>query len=437
MNITKKEKYLLGILGAVLISVLYYQFVYTPQINKYEELNTAKNEKQQEYNDIINTINKIDEQKGKAKGLTQIISEKSSIFYPEIIQEYIILEVDKLLADSGLLGTISFSEITSGQVEAVIGGVNSNITTSFDSIVEEYNSKFPSEVEESKEENTSEEDVTETIENQIESNQGLASGNESTEETIENVEVTPDSNATTEQIKVSLNFSGSYTALKQFIKLANESTRKIVISNISLSGKGEGEEVSGTMNLEFYGIPKLGNVDSAYYEWVLDNAYGKNYPFSSGAANGSSIEGLINSTEVYDFIMVVKPVSSDLPAIMLGQANDESNGSYLYSDSSEIENVEIIFTERDGKFYYKYKVGATQYPLDYNADGIEFVPKSENIILNTLSTVRIGDEDKSGANIVIKNTTSRAVEVVIEGEDTARPRITITGEGAEVKVTKK
>ena len=437
MKITKKEKYLLGILGAVLISVLYYQFVYTQQINKYEELNITKNEKQQEYNDIINTINKIDEQKGKAKGLTQIISEKSSIFYPEIIQEYIILEVDKLLADSGLLGTISFSEITSGQVEAVTDGVNSNITTSFDSIVEEYNSKFPSEVEEGKEANTSEEDVTETIENQIESDQELASENGSTEETIENVEVTPDSSATTEQIKVSLNFSGSYTALKQFIKLANESTRKIVISNISLSGKGEGEEVSGTMNLEFYGIPKLGNVDSAYYEWVLDNAYGKNYPFSSGAANGSSIESLINSTEVYDFIMVVKPVSSDLPAIMLGEGNDTTNASYLYSDSSEIENVEIIFTEKDGKLYYKYKVGATQYPLDYNADGVEFVPKTENIILNTLSTVRIGDEDKSGANIVIKNTTSRVVEVVIEGEDTARPRITITGEGAEVKVTKK
>lgn len=437
MKITKKEKYLLGILGAVLLSVLYYQFVYTPQINKYEELNISKNEKQQEYDDIMNTINKMDEQKGKAKGLTQIISEKSSMFYPEIIQEYIILEVDKLLADSGLLGTISFSEITSGQVEIVTDGVNSNITTSFDLIVDEYNSKFPEEVEVSEQENDSEESVTETIESQVETNQDLVSVNESTEETVENIDVDPDTNATAEQIKVSLNFSGSYTALKKFIKLANESARKIVITNISLSGKGEGEEVSGTMNLEFYGIPKLGNTDSAYYEWVLENTYGKDYPFSSGAANGSSIESLVNSTEVYDFIMVAKSVSSDLPAIMLGQSNDTTNASYLYSDSSEVENVEVIFTEKDGKFYYKYKVGATQYPLDYNADGIEFVPKSENIILNTLSTVRIGDEDKSGANIVIKNITSRVVEVIIEGEDTARPRISITSEGAEVKVTKK
>lgn len=174
----EKEKYLLGILGAVLLSVLYYQFVYTPQINKYEELNISKNEKQQEYEDIMNTINKMDEQKGKAKGLTQIISEKSSMFYPEIIQEYIILEVDKLLADSGLLGTISFSEITSGQVEIVTDGVNSNITTSFDPIVDEYNSKFPEEVEVSEQENDSEESVTETIESQVETNQDLVSVND-------------------------------------------------------------------------------------------------------------------------------------------------------------------------------------------------------------------------------------------------------------------
>lgn len=428
MKITKKEKYLLGILGTVLISVLYYQFVYTHQVNRYEELKSIRDAKQQEYQDIMNTISNIDEQKGKVKGLTQIISEKSSIFYPQIIQEYIILEVDKLLSDSGLLGTISFSEITSGQVEVVTDGVNSHITTSFDSIVDEFNSKFPEEIEENTETNSSQD--------QINQEQSVTENKES-EAATEGIEATPDSTATAEQIKVSLNFSGSYSSLKKFIKLVNENTRKIVITNISLSGKGENEQVSGTMNLEFYAIPKLGNTDSEYYDWLLNNTYGKSYPFSTGAAGGSTIEGLVNSTEVYDFIMVNKPVSSDLPAVMLGQSNDSTNSSYLYSDNSEIENVEIIFTEKDGKLYYKYKVGATQYPLDYNADGVEFSPKSENIILNILSTVRIGDEDKSGANIVIKNNTTRVVEVIIENEDSARPRVSITSEGAEVKVSRK
>ena len=36
MKISKKEKMLLGVLGTVLVSVIYYQFVYVNQVEKLE-----------------------------------------------------------------------------------------------------------------------------------------------------------------------------------------------------------------------------------------------------------------------------------------------------------------------------------------------------------------------------------------------------------------
>ena len=58
MKISKKEKYLLGVLGTILVSVLYYQFIYTPQVEKLENLKAIKLEKEAKYDEIIETIKK-------------------------------------------------------------------------------------------------------------------------------------------------------------------------------------------------------------------------------------------------------------------------------------------------------------------------------------------------------------------------------------------
>lgn len=433
MKISKKEKYLLGILGTVLVSVMYYQFVYTPQVNRIENLKLERDEKKQEYTTIMETIRTLDERKGKIKGLNQQIIDKSNPFYPEIIQENLILELDKLLADSNLKGTISFSTITVGQVEMVTDGVNSNLQTSFDSIVDEYNSNFKEELQESQTEgqNTEDQATTETIVQEEQNQEVISSDTNSGEIQIS------DNTATVEQIKVSLSFTGSYTALKDFVRLVNTNERKIVITNISLSGQGEGEDVSGSMNLEFYAIPKLGDTDSEYYIWLLNNTYGKEYPFSNSAASGTTIEELASNDSAYDFIMLSKPITSDIPSVMIGKANDEQNISYVYSDNSEVEIVEVVLTEQNGKYYYKYKAGNSQYPLSYNGNGIEFTPVGDEILINIISTKRLSDDDKSGISIVLTNNTNKEVNVVIENEDESRPRVSIASEGNNVKITNK
>lgn len=135
--------------------------------------------------------------------------------------------------------------------------------------------------------------------------------------------------------------------------------------------------------------------------------------------------------------MVSKPISSDLPTVMLGQANDTSNLSYVYADNSGTETVELVLTEETGRYYFKYKAGSNTYPLSYNGNGIEFKPLGDKIVLNILSTKRLNEEDLSGIALTITNNTKKEVEVIIENEDDNRPRISLASEGNNVKVTKK
>ena len=91
MKISKKEKYLLGVLGTILVSVLYYQFIYTPQVEKLENLKAIKLEKETKYDEIIETIKTLEQRKGKIKSLNQQIIDRANPLYPEIIQENLAL----------------------------------------------------------------------------------------------------------------------------------------------------------------------------------------------------------------------------------------------------------------------------------------------------------------------------------------------------------
>ena len=67
MNISNREKIMLFILGIILIGIGYYNFVYTPMINKVEVKKQEKTEKEEEYNQTMATINALEDRKGDIK----------------------------------------------------------------------------------------------------------------------------------------------------------------------------------------------------------------------------------------------------------------------------------------------------------------------------------------------------------------------------------
>ena len=141
MKVSKKEKFLLGILLTILISVVYYQFIYTSQV---ENLNTKKQELveiENKYNETMQVISNLENKKSQIKVINSNISEKSAMFYPTLLQEKIILEIDTLITASGLKANISFSPIEVAIIETLSAPEVKKQDSSLQAIADDYNNK--------------------------------------------------------------------------------------------------------------------------------------------------------------------------------------------------------------------------------------------------------------------------------------------------------
>lgn len=425
MKISKKEKMLLGVLGTVLVSVIYYQFVYVNQVEKLEIKRAELSEVENRYTTTMQTIANLENKKSEIKVINSNIEEKSGIFYPTILQEKIILEIDTLITASGLKANISFNPIEVAAVETftVTEVIKTESTLQF--IADSY---------------TGSRDTTladNNGEQKVENNVVLSNGETSNEGNSQ--DIATDNSATAEQLKIGISFNGSYDALKRFIGLLEGYSRKINITNLAITPTST-TDVTGSMSLELYGIPKLNDKDIEYLKWELENTYGKDTPFTVGAANGaysSTIEQLGTEADINDFVMLLRAPASELPTLTLGRANDSDRTTYLYSDNVKTEEAEIEFNELDGKLYYKYKTTSGYYPKDNTSTGAEFTTKSDNIVINITSEARVGTDDNSQVKLKVINNTERKVEVFVEKDDTSNPRIEIQSSGNSVNVKNK
>jgi type IV pilus assembly protein PilO len=423
MKLSNKEKILLGILGSILAGSLYYQFIYKGQVEKINILKDKKNQIEIKYQEIMETIKALDERKEKVSSLKSIINLKSKDFYPMIVQEKIILELDNFMRISGLKGDIGFTEVSVESVKTHKSDDKKLNQSSFQNIIEKYNG---TESQNNKEDKSTAENETNNKENE--------------------------KSPTVEIIKATINFKGDYDSLQKFISSIETSKREISINDISTT-VGYNGELTGSINIEFYGLPKISSRDNGYLQWNMDGSYGKQVPFliqkpevvePPNVNNDNNINNFnentsTNSQQVSksDFVGIIKSTSSDLPTVTIGKANDKSQSTYVSSDNSGIEDVQIELKKVGDKYYYKYKVGNKFYPKDYNSNGIEFTPASNKIIFDVNSESRVNNDDKSGIEINVLNSTDKIVEVQIQGDDKGNPRVTVTGDSSKVNVVRK
>lgn len=304
------------------------------------------------------------------------------------------------------MATIGFSQISAQAVQPFTGGTYESPQSSLSSLANEYA------------------DLT-------------------TDETVMEESVKNDSlvtsNSTVEVMSIGLSFTGTYEVVKAFIDAIQSWEYNLVLSNLSLTPLNE-NEVSGSTTLEFYAVPKLSDQDQEYLEWTLENTYGKELPFSSGAASGaysSTMEQLLASgVKVYDFMMLVRSSASDLPAVTIGKALDESRESYLFTDKNEVEPVTITFKQEGEKYYYRYETSEGGYPSNEEL-GIEFTPVNETIEMQIMSESRVEATNQVGVQLKVINETDLVVNIDIKDDDTVAPRLSVNSEGFTVNVKNK
>ncbi|MFL0164262.1 pilus assembly protein PilO [Candidatus Clostridium helianthi] len=436
MKISKREKLMLLILGFFAIGILYYQFGYTALSKAVEEKTKAKNQVEEKYSKAMQTINSIELQKSKVKVLNAKITSEANPLYPTISQEHIILELDKLLKDSGLEGGMTFETVEVKGVESIKGSQKDKELpeSSLQKDADEYNHKYGEEKDEknnvNKEDNNKDSDSNNGTLTNSDNNVSNINNNSNSNSTKDKKQ--SDSN-TVAQLKINLSFNGSYDAVIKFLNSLGEYNRKIPVSNISINEKSL-EEVTGSLSMTIYSIPKIDEDIESYLKWNLNNTYGKSQPFNVGSAAGTGIK---SNTDISDFMVGVKSSTSELPTVMIGKANDELRTTYAYGDGNSELSAEMILTKKDDKYYYKYKTNIDKIPINYNDLGNEFVPNSENIVLGISSESRVTSNDKSGLKLKIINNTDKLVQVDISGDDISDPRVSIDGDSKNISVNQK
>ena len=404
MKISKKEKYMLLVLISLLIIFLYHNFVYVKQSTILKAKKEEAMQIEEKYNKAMNDIQNLSLKEEELADLKNKVNDKAQILYPEIIQEKIILEIDKLLKENSITGNIGFSPIEVAPVERMVIEDTLNEESSLKDLVDKYDNK---------EQNMSSEDSTNSSE-------------------------ATDSQLTIQQLKITITFTSTYENLKKFIKAIEDYERKLVITNIAISSKSD-KEISGSFNLEFYSVPKLSGQDEEYLEWTLNDTYGKENLFGSGNATGayaSTIEEATSEKDINDFLVMVKSSTSELPTLTIGKAKDDLRETYLTADNEKVEEASITFNEVDGKLYYKYNTSKSYYP-ENTSQGKEFTSKSENIVIEITSESRVNASDNSGLKLTVTNNTSKKVEIVVKDDDKSNPRVTLVSKGNTINVTKK
>lgn len=391
MKVSNKEKNILIILVTILVVVMYYQIPYRKEISKLKGVKENKLKVEERLTSYKGDIDNIEETEKDIKILNSKIQDRTMRLYPYIKDEKILLQLDELIKKSKLEVKLSFQQ--EGKEEKGEGK-----GTSYDSmlkLVEEYK-KLNKEDKDKK--------------------------------------IKFDKNT----LKVTLSFNGTYDNLETFLNDICNGGKTIFVDDIKInSGQGK---INGTMNLNFLAIPKITREDEEYDKWPFNNSYGKANPFDMQSGNSGISKGTIESNSLvprdnYDFVMAVRPLSSDLPTLSLGKAQDNSRKTYIYCDSNEEETVDINIEKKEDKYFYKYKSKNGSYPRDYDS-AMEFQPMGSEIVLKIFSTKKTDDKDGSSVNLRISNNTDKTVRIIIEGEENTS-RIKVNSQGSNVEITKK
>ena len=404
MKINKREKTLLFVLALGVVGFGYYKVVWDYQYNKLKDLKSKELKVKQEYNDDVKMVNSIEPNKEEINIFNSEIQNLTSGFYSNISQPNIILELNNLMNDTNVKGTMSFSEIKTMPVmdnqegDSSSKSENDENKNQIQGIVNDYNN------------------ITDKKKNEDKKNKK--------QEEIYNLN----------QMTVSLSVNGTYDNVMKFIKSIEENPKHINILNFNLSAQTDGN-VSANMNIQLVAIPKI---DASKEEFTTaDEKYGKENPFSGASVVGTgTIENELENSKVKnDFLMTVRPINSDFPTIVLGKSGDKDKKTYLNNDENSVSNIEMYISGDNGKYYYKYKVEGKSYPTKFEGNGEEFKPNGNDINFEIFSEKRVNKDDKSGANIKIVNSSDKEVNLIINKDDEKSPRVNVTTDG-KVKIIK-
>lgn len=411
MKLSQREQILLIILAFIVVVFGSYFLLLKPQFEKINTLKTEEETLQAKYDEFVVGMDpKHPVYKQRTIADTKV-KELTSLFFPELRQEKFILLLGEQMEVAGIKPQdVSFTNIESG----------ANLKEAETTTV--------------KEEKTVDIKI---LEEMLSTYYGIKAEKPIDTEALkaENEEIKKLMNSVQRQ-SLTLNYSGDIFSLLLFLNELESYSRRIVVEKVEMHSTGLGQQQS-SVQLTYYAIPKLHKQDDDFMSWNLIGPYGKADPFyGSFAPIGMKAKGQgpEKSATKADFFMMLNPISSDLTTVIMSKMNDRLRETYLYGDNEGQEMVNIELTEKDGKYYYTYQVGADKYPKEI--EPAVFVPNGDTIKVQVMSSPRNGTKDLSGVKVTVVNKTSKALVFEVYNDD-AKSRLQLVKTSGNVSIVKR
>ncbi|NJD01351.1 MAG: hypothetical protein FIA99_01840 [Ruminiclostridium sp.] len=257
MKISNREKVLLGILAAIALLAISYYVIFKPQLEKIDKFTQESAELKLQVQKTETEIASIPLLETMITELEKSLEEKTEKFYPEILQDRIIIIIDDLIKKAQVDSPSSaYSQIAIAQIQKT--SIFQPKKFPAKELVDEYIASKGGQDQEKPEGNSQAADQTKSS--------GKAAGTEAQPADVQSISVT-------------LQFEGSYDQAIRLIKEVEALKRTIVIPDLALVYGAENNLLTGSIRINFYALPKISVQDGKYLEWPYNNKYGKTNPF--------------------------------------------------------------------------------------------------------------------------------------------------------------
>lgn len=254
MKISMREKIMLLVLSLVGLLALSYYAVFSPQLDKIQKLTFEESDYMMKVEEVKLQVASIDKLEADIKVLEESFLNKTIPYYPEIIQEKLIIIMDDIVNKTRIsLKTISFG--TTALVDPPVPFLQDVLPYPLKDIVNEY--------------------TTVTKEKQADNTNNDQAATQNSVQTPDaaSIKVTQ-----VESMDITMQIEGSYEQWLSFIKEIEALKRMVVIKNLAISSLGI-DKLSSEIQIAFFALPKIREQDAEYLDWPYKGIYGKINPF--------------------------------------------------------------------------------------------------------------------------------------------------------------
>jgi|GEM_PF-2519924 hypothetical protein len=416
LSLSKRDFMLLGLLLLGLEGYGLYHYFISSEWQKYSDLHKHYTEEEtiakNFARDIAQESKYLENQQlleYKLNGLTQEIPT-------EILQEEIIITLNKLAKDRELeIDGIQLSPIFAVSKQDFAAGKTSDQTKDAD------NTNTPKNVDK----------------NIKESSQGSSSTD--TANKNQNVKAAP--KVTGNMILVEeldISFSGSYGALYNFLSDLEQSQRKIIVKEITMTRAGS-DSLKGELKIQYVSytmpeeksmysldIPPIGGKPSPFqaYQGFADNA-ATSTSTTAASGQGPSLVKTYNP----NFYLLLSTYDDNAPKIIMGDYT--KNGTEIYSNVNAPVRGKLAISGNQDNMTYSYSLGGTT-----QTKNAKLMITDGKLQLEVVSHNRKNEQDKVGLILDVDNKTNYPLEIKVVSDDQQSPRFSLGTQLGSVNVSR-